>query len=84
MILGPHCSIRSRFLGVEMERVLVRYGSTEIKIRDPYDQRYVALIIRQESTMNNKNSKINKVKYEFKRGYTKESLLNALIYNNKE
>lgn len=62
-----------------MNRVLVAYGNMEIKIRDPHDQRFIALIIRQRFSRNNKNSKTAKYKYEFKRGYTRASFFSALI-----
>lgn len=54
-----------------MNRTLVAYGKQDIRIRDPYDQRFIALIIRQNFSRTNKNSKLKKLKYEFRRNYTK-------------
>lgn len=62
-----------------MNRTLVAYGKQDIRIRDPYDQRFIALIIRQNFSRTNKNSKLKKLKYEFRRNYTKWSFFYALL-----
>jgi len=58
---------------------LVAYGIQEWRIRDPKNRKYVALIIKQhiKKTIHKRITK--SLHYDFKRGYTKATFMDALV-----
>ena len=63
---------------VYMNQIVV-FGKQEWRIRDPYNRRQIACIIKQtiRKTIHKKITK--DVHYEFRLGYTKETFFNALM-----